>query len=160
MNTFKHKMKKYANNRPLPPSVKEKTEDTLAHLPNYPAPLPVHRYTWRGAAVLASVLLLCCLFVSVTPSFASRFPVLQSIFSLVEKHTIYSGSYRHATPLSPGENSRLSVSSGGVHLSASEVCFDGFSVYITLRAQADEAVFSDAPVCMKTQFGFNRDAGK
>lgn len=24
MNTFKHKMKKYANNRPLPPSVKEK----------------------------------------------------------------------------------------------------------------------------------------
>lgn len=160
MNTFKHKMKKYANNRPLPPSVKEKTEDTLAHLPDYPAPLPVHRYTWRGAAVLASVLLLCCLFVSVTPSFASRFPVLQSIFSLVEKHTIYSGSYRHATPLSPGKNSRLSVSSGGVRLSAFEVCFDGFSAYITLRAQADEAVFSDAPVCMKTQFGFNRDAGK
>ena len=83
MNTFKHKMKKYANNRPLPPSVKEKTEDTLAHLPDYPAPLPVHRYTWRGAAVLASVLLLCCLFVSVTPSFASRFPVLQDRKSVV-----------------------------------------------------------------------------
>lgn len=49
MNTFKHKMKKYANNRPLPPSVKEKTEVTLAHLPDYPASLPVHRYTWRGA---------------------------------------------------------------------------------------------------------------
>ena len=29
MNTFKHKMKKYANNRPLPPSVKEKTEVTV-----------------------------------------------------------------------------------------------------------------------------------
>lgn len=135
MNTFKHKMKKYANNRPLPPSVKEKTEVTLAHLPDYPASLPGSPIYMAWCRRPRLCFTLCCLFVSVTPSFASRFPVLQSIFSLVEKHTIYSGSYRHATPLSPGENSRLSVSSGGVHLSASEVCFDGFSVYITLRAR-------------------------
>lgn len=88
------------------------------------------------------------------------FPYFRAFF-LWWKNTPYTpGLIVTRRPFLPGKIPGCQFLPGGVRLSASEVCFDGFSAYITLRAQADEAVFSDAPVCMKTQFGFNRDAGK
>lgn len=83
-------------------------------------------------------------------------------FSKVEKGVIYSGEYKDAKKITQEKENHLSAQSQGIKLTASEVYCDGFSVYVTMKMQAEQMDFSKEGngICVKAQYSFGKQMSK
>ena len=108
------------------------------------------------------VLLICGSVLAVNPSLAANLPILGTIFQKVEKGVIYSGEYKDAKKITQEKENHLSAQSQGIKLTASEVYCDGFSVYVTMKMQAEQMDFSKEGnrICVKTQYSFGKQMSK
>lgn len=172
LENFKEGIKKEV---PIPDMVNERFEETLGNLQTKPRQgqiLKKRAMTWKiASAAAASFVLVSAVLLTCNPSFASKIPVIGTIFSKVEDKVVYSGHYDKSQPLSVTETADtvLSAESRDIKITASEVYSDGFSVYITMRMESDQYDFSSlytlastggSSVNMMTSFAFNNRPGK
>lgn len=143
-------------------AVKQTICDTLQNLPDAPE-RKIEKRTWKRLAVAACVVILICGSVlAVNPSLAANLPILGTIFQKVEKGVIYSGEYKDAKKITQEKENHLSAQSQGIKLTASEVYCDGFSVYVTMKMQAEQMDFSKEGngICVKAQYSFGKQMSK
>ena len=146
----------------VPDAVKQTICDTLQNLPDAPE-RKIENRTWKHLAVAACVVILICGSVlAVNPSLAANLPILGTIFQKVEKGVIYSGEYKDAKKITQEKENHLSAQSQGIKLTASEVYCDGFSVYVTMKMQAEQMDFSKEGngICVKAQYSFGKQMSK
>lgn len=146
----------------VPDAVKQTICYTLQNLPDAPEN-KIENRTWKHLAVAACVVILICGSVlAVNPSLAANLPILGTIFQKVEKGVIYSGEYKDAKKITQEKENHLSAQSQGIKLTASEVYCDGFSVYVTMKMQAEQMDFSKEGngICVKAQYSFGKQMSK
>ncbi|MEG0295835.1 MAG: DUF4179 domain-containing protein [Clostridium sp.] len=84
-------------------------------------------------AVVASLSLIFILGVS-NPAFASKIPIVGSVFELIEENLHYSGNFsKYATSINE------TVSNNGVDITIAEVLCDGEGLYVTYKVKSEEA---------------------
>lgn len=86
------------------------------------------------------------------PVLAAKIPLIGKIFEKVEEDVVYSGDYTDKETVLTNEDSvgnldtsDYSVSDKGVTLTASEVYCDGYSVFLTVNIESEEADFTHIP---------------
>ncbi|MDE5908234.1 MAG: DUF4179 domain-containing protein [Lachnospiraceae bacterium] len=86
------------------------------------------------------------------PALAAKIPLIGKIFEKVEDDIIYSGDYTDKGTVLTNEDhagnldtSDYSVSDKGITLTASEVYCDGYSVFLTVNIEAEDADFTHIP---------------
>ncbi len=86
------------------------------------------------------------------PVLAAKLPLVGKIFEKVEKDIVYSGNYADKgavlTKEDPAGNldkPDYSVTDKGITLTASEVCCDGYSIFLTVNIEAEDADFTHIP---------------
>ncbi len=86
------------------------------------------------------------------PVLAAKIPLIGRIFEKVEDDVIYSGDYTDKGIVLTNENqagsldtSDYSVSDSGITLTASEVYCDGYSIFLTVNIEAEDADFTHIP---------------
>ena len=88
----------------------------------------------------------------VNPVFAAKIPLIGKIFEKVEDDVTYSGDYTDKETVLTNEDnagsldtSDYSVSDQGITLTASEVYCDGYSIFLTVNIEAEDADFTHIP---------------
>ena len=88
----------------------------------------------------------------VNPVLAARLPLIGKIFEKVEDEVTYSGDYSDKGTVLTNEDhagnldtSDYSVSDQGITLTASEVYCDGYSIFLTVNIEAEDADFTHIP---------------
>ena len=86
------------------------------------------------------------------PVLAAKIPLIGKIFEQVEDEIIYSGDYSDKGTILTNEDhagnldtSDYSVSDQGITLTASEVYCDGYSIFLTVNIEAEDAEFTHIP---------------
>lgn len=86
------------------------------------------------------------------PVLAAKIPLIGKIFEKVEDDIIYSGDYTDKGTVLTSEDhagnldtSDYSVSDKGITLTASEVYCDGYSIFLTVNIEAEDADFTHIP---------------
>ncbi len=86
------------------------------------------------------------------PALAAKIPLIGKIFEKVEEDVIYSGDYTDKGIVLTNEDyagnldtSNYSVSDKGITLTASEVYCDGYSIFLTVNIEAEDADFTHIP---------------
>ncbi len=86
------------------------------------------------------------------PALAAKIPLIGKIFEKVEDDIIYSGDYSDKGTVLTEEDyagnldtSDYSASDKGITLTASEVYCDGYSIFLTVNIEAEEADFTHIP---------------
>ncbi len=86
------------------------------------------------------------------PALAAKIPLIGKIFEKVEDDIIYSGDYSDKGSVLTEEDyagnldtSDYSASDKGITLTASEVYCDGYSIFLTVNIEAEEADFTHIP---------------
>ena len=86
------------------------------------------------------------------PALAAKIPLIGKIFEKVEDDIIYSGDYSDKETVLTEEDyagnldtSDYSASDKGITLTASEVYCDGYSIFLTVNIEAEEADFTHIP---------------
>ncbi len=86
------------------------------------------------------------------PALSAKIPLIGRIFEKVEDTIIYSGDYTGKETVLTNENYvgnldtlDYSVSDKGIILTASEVYCDGYSIFLTVNIEAEEADFTHIP---------------
>lgn len=86
------------------------------------------------------------------PVLAAKIPLIGKIFEKVEEEIIYSGDYSDKGIVLTNENHAgnldtldYSVSDKGITLTASEVYCDGYSIFLTVNIEAEDAEFTHIP---------------
>lgn len=86
------------------------------------------------------------------PAFAAKIPLIGRIFEKVEGNVTYSGDYGDKDFVLTNEDSvgnldtsEYSVSDKGITLTASEVYCDGYSIFLTVNVEAEDAEFTHIP---------------
>ena len=86
------------------------------------------------------------------PVLAAKIPVIGKIFEKVEDRVTYSGDYADKGTVLTNEDqagnldtSDYSVSDKGITLTASEIYCDGYSVFLTVNIEAEDADFTHIP---------------
>ena len=86
------------------------------------------------------------------PALAAKIPLIGKIFEKVEDDIIYSGDYSAKGTVLTEEDyagnldtSDYSASDKGITLTASEVYCDGYSIFLTVNIEAEEADFTHIP---------------
>lgn len=151
MGDFNKMMKKIEQDNSVPKSVWDKYVQTLEGLPEKNS--KTKKYNWGGkiAAAAACIITAGSLICFTNPTLASKIPVLGGIFKQVEKTTTYSGNYsENADVLVSDENGNTAEASyyaedAGVKVSASEVLYDGVSVFLTLKVDVEEGNLLNIP---------------
>ncbi|MDO5135791.1 MAG: DUF4179 domain-containing protein [Eubacteriales bacterium] len=151
MSRFREMMENIKEDERIPEKVWDRYVHTLESLPDKRPEAKRSRWTGKAAAAAAAILgaggILCCS----NPALASRIPLLGGIFRQVEKIITYSGDYsEYAEVLSSeeaGESGKrnLSAEDAGIKVSASEVLYDGMSVFLTLKMDADQGNLLNIP---------------
>lgn len=86
------------------------------------------------------------------PVLAAKIPMIGKIFEKVEDQVTYSGDYAdkgtvltNEDPAGNLDTSDYSVSDKGITLTASEIYCDGYSVFLTVNIEAEDADFTHIP---------------
>ena len=86
------------------------------------------------------------------PALASKIPLIGKIFEKVEDDITYSGDYTEKKTILTNEDSsgnldtsNYTVSDKGFTLTASEVYCDGYSIFLTVNIQSEDADFTHIP---------------
>lgn len=86
------------------------------------------------------------------PALAAKIPLIGRIFDRVEDDVIYSGDYTDKETVLTNEDhagnldtSEYSVSDQGFTLTASEIYCDGYSIFLTVNIEAEDADFTHIP---------------
>ena len=86
------------------------------------------------------------------PAFAAKIPLIGNIFEKVEDDVTYSGDYTDKENVLTKEDyagnldtSDYSVSDKGITLTASEIYCDGYSIFLTVNIEAEDADFTHIP---------------
>ena len=86
------------------------------------------------------------------PVLAAKIPLIGKIFEKVEDRITYSGDYTDKETVLTKENSagnldsqNYSASDSGIKLTASEVYCDGYSIFLTVNIEAEDADFTHIP---------------
>lgn len=86
------------------------------------------------------------------PVLAAKIPLIGKIFEKVEDDVIYSGDYTEKGTVLTNEDqagnldtSDYSVSDNGITLTASEIYCDGYSIFLTVNIEAEDADFTHIP---------------
>ena len=86
------------------------------------------------------------------PVLAAKIPLIGKIFDKVEGDVIYSGDYTDKETVLTNEDhtgnldtTEFSVSDKGITLTASEVYCDGYSIFLTVNVEAEDADFTHIP---------------
>ncbi|MDE7312934.1 MAG: DUF4179 domain-containing protein [Eubacterium sp.] len=86
------------------------------------------------------------------PVLAAKIPLIGKIFEKVEDHITYSGDYTDKQTVLTKEDDvgnldtlDYSVTDKGITLTASEVYCDGYSIFLTVNVEAEEADFTHIP---------------
>ncbi|MCM1181858.1 MAG: DUF4179 domain-containing protein [Roseburia sp.] len=86
------------------------------------------------------------------PALAARLPIIGRIFEKVEGNVTYSGDYADKASILTQEDAagnpdtaEYSVSDSGIMLTASEVYCDGYSIFLTVCIEAEDADFTHIP---------------
>ena len=86
------------------------------------------------------------------PVLAAKIPLIGKIFEKVEDDATYSGDYTDKATVLTNEDSAgnldtsdYSVSDKGITLTASEVYCDGYSIFLTVNIEAEDADFTHIP---------------
>ena len=86
------------------------------------------------------------------PVLAAKIPLIGKIFEKVEEDVVYSGDYTDKGTVLTNEDSAgalntsdYSVSDKGITLTASEVYCDGYSIFLTVNIESEEADFTHIP---------------
>ena len=86
------------------------------------------------------------------PVLAAKIPLIGKIFEQVEDEIIYSGDYSDKGTILTNEDhagnldtSDYSVSEQGITLTASEVYCDGYSIFLTVNIESEDAEFTHIP---------------
>lgn len=86
------------------------------------------------------------------PTLAARLPLIGMIFEKIEDDVTYSGDYANKGLALTNEDSagnmdtsEYSVSDSGITLTASEVYCDGYSIFLTVNVEAEDADFTHIP---------------
>lgn len=86
------------------------------------------------------------------PALAAKIPLIGRIFDRVEDDVIYSGDYTDKETVLTNEDyagnmdtSKYSVSDQGFTLTASEIYCDGYSIFLTVNIEAEDADFTHIP---------------
>lgn len=86
------------------------------------------------------------------PVLAAKLPLIGKIFEKVEEEVTYSGDYADKGTVLTNEDyagnldtSDYSVSDQGITLTASEIYCDGYSVFLTVNIEAEDADFTHIP---------------
>ena len=86
------------------------------------------------------------------PVLAAKIPLIGKIFEKVEDDVTYSGDYRDKGTVLTNEDHEgnldtldYSVSDKGITLTASEVYCDGYSIFLTVNIEAEDADFTHIP---------------
>lgn len=88
----------------------------------------------------------------VNPALAAKLPLIGNIFEKVEEDAIYSGDYTDKKIVLTNEDhagnlntSDYTVSDQGITLTASEVYCDGYSIFLTVNIESEDADFTHIP---------------
>ena len=86
------------------------------------------------------------------PALAAKLPLIGNIFEKVEEDAIYSGDYTDKKIVLTNEDhagnlntSDYTVSDQGITLTASEVYCDGYSIFLTVNIESEDADFTHIP---------------
>lgn len=86
------------------------------------------------------------------PVLAAKIPLIGGIFEQIEDNVIYSGDYASKASVLTGKDpagnidtSKYSASDQGITLTATEVYCDGYSVFLTVNIEAEDADFIKIP---------------
>lgn len=86
------------------------------------------------------------------PVLAAKIPLIGRIFEKVEDDVTYSGDYTDKVSVLTNEDSagnldtsEYSVSDRGITMTVSEVYCDGYSIFLTVNIEAEDADFSHIP---------------
>lgn len=86
------------------------------------------------------------------PALAAKLPLIGNIFEKVEEDAIYSGDYTdkkivltNEDPAGNLNTSDYTVSDQGITLTASEVYCDGYSIFLTVNIESEDADFTHIP---------------
>ncbi len=86
------------------------------------------------------------------PALAAKLPVIGKIFEKIEDEVTYSGDYTDKGTVLTNEDhagnldtSDYSVSDKGITVTASEVYCDGYSIFLTVNIEAEDADFTHIP---------------
>ena len=86
------------------------------------------------------------------PALAAKIPLIGKIFEKVQDNVTYSGDYSDKETVLTNEDhagnldtSDYSVSDQGITLTVSEIYCDGYSIFLTVNIEAEEADFTHIP---------------
>lgn len=86
------------------------------------------------------------------PALAAKIPLIGRIFDRVEDDVTYSGDYTDKETVLTSEDhagnldtTEYSVSDKGIRLTASEIYCDGYSIFLTVNIEAEDADFTHIP---------------
>lgn len=150
MSHFSKMMDKIKEDERIPEKVWDRYVHTLENLPEKKPEAKKSYWTGRAAAAAFGIVGAGCILCS-NPALASRIPLLGDIFRQVEKIVTYSGDYSdHAAALSTEEGEEagkenLFAEDAGIRISASEALYDGMSVFLTLKMDADQGNLENIP---------------
>ena len=107
----------------------------------------------RGVAAVVAAAVIGTLGMGyLNPALAAKLPLIGNIFEKVEEDAIYSGDYTDKKIVLTNEDhagnlntSDYTVSDQGITLTASEVYCDGYSVFLTVNIESEDADFTHIP---------------
>ena len=86
------------------------------------------------------------------PAFAAKIPLIGKIFEKIEDDVVYSGDYSEKGTVLTNEDhagsldtADYTVSDQGITLTASEVYCDGYSIFLTVNIESEDADFTHIP---------------
>ena len=105
-----------------------------------------------AAAVVAAVVIGTCGLGYLNPVLAAKIPLIGKIFEKVEDDAAYSGDYADKKTVLTNEDSvgnldtsDYTVSDKGITLTASETYCDGYSIFLTVNIESEDADFTHIP---------------
>ena len=107
----------------------------------------------RGVAAVVAAAVIGTLGMGyLNPALAAKLPLIGNIFEKVEEDAIYSGDYTDKKIVLTNEDhagnlntSDYTVSDQGITLTASEVYCDGYSIFLTVNIESEDADFTHIP---------------
>ncbi|MDO5136779.1 MAG: DUF4179 domain-containing protein [Eubacteriales bacterium] len=151
MSHLNEMMEKIRQDERVPEKVWDQYLYTLENLPDKTRRDQKNHWGGKIAAAAVGILAAGSVLCYSNPALASRIPILGDIFRQIEKITTYSGDYSdYAVVLSSEEDGEagkenLSAEDAGIKVRASEVLYDGMSVFLTLKMDVDQGNLRNIP---------------
>lgn len=150
MSYFNKMMEEIGQDEKMPEAVWESYVHTLETLPEKKTKAGRYSYGRKAAAAAACILTAGSLVCYANPALASKIPILGEIFQQVEEITTYSGNYSDSAEVLVSEENQevkkeYTAQDAGVKVSASEILYDGVSVFLTLKMDIENGNLGNIP---------------